>query len=158
MKFQSTAIHQIADIICSEKLNYNCTIIIGDNSSGKSFLVKELVNRWKENFPVYFIDAVNRGFQVTKVTSTKEKPEYRNTIVNTRLREEYFNMQDSFSCYGTSTERADIKLIIDQEGKVPVYEYNNLVVELFAEKLKGKSREDVLKICEPIYIIGFLTI
>lgn len=65
------------------------------------------MNRWKENFPVYFIDAVNRGFQVTKVTSTKEKPEYRNTIVNTRLREEYFNMQDSFSCYGTSTERAE---------------------------------------------------
>ncbi len=107
MKFQSTAIHQIADIICSGKLNADCTIIIGDNSSGKSFLVKELVNRWKENFPVYFIDAVNRGFQVAKVTSTKEKPEYRNTIVNTRLREEYFNVQDSFSCYGTSTERAE---------------------------------------------------
>lgn len=107
MKFQSTAIYQIADIICSEKLAYDCTIIIGDNSSGKSFLVKELVSRWKENVPVYFIDAVNRGFQVAKVTSTKEKPEYKSTIVNTRLREEYFNVQDSFSCYGTSTERVE---------------------------------------------------
>lgn len=60
--------------------------------------------------------------------------------------------------YRTSKLLEFIKLIIDQEGKVPVYEYNNLVVELFAEKLKGKSREDVLKICEPIYIIGFPTI
>ncbi len=55
--------------------------------------------------------------------------------------------------YRTSKLLEFIKVIIDQGGKVPVYEYNNLVVELFAEKLKGKTREDVLKICEPIYII-----
>ena len=60
--------------------------------------------------------------------------------------------------YRTSKLLEFIKVIIDQGGKVPVYEYNNLVVELFAEKLKGKTREDVLKICEPIYIIGFPTI
>lgn len=48
-----------------------------------------------------------------------------------------------------------IKNVIDNHGKIPAYEYNNLIVELFCKKLLGKSQEEILKICESIYIITF---
>ncbi len=48
-----------------------------------------------------------------------------------------------------------VRNIIDNKGKVPVYEYNNLIVELFRKKLSGKSREEILKICESIFVITF---
>ena len=48
-----------------------------------------------------------------------------------------------------------VKNVIDNDGKMPEYEYNNLVVELFRKKLSDKSRKEILKICESIYIITF---
>ena len=30
-------------------------------------------------------------------------------------------------------------------------EYNHLIVELFVEKLQGKTKEEVLKICTALY-------
>ena len=56
--------------------------------------------------------------------------------------------------YCTGQLMAFVRQVVDQQGKVPKYEYNNLVVELFAEKLSGKTEEEVLKICQAIYIIG----
>ena len=50
-----------------------------------------------------------------------------------------------------------IRNVIDGEGCMPAYEYNNLVVELFAEKLKPLERAEILKICEKNYIAGFLS-
>ena len=107
MKFQPEAMEQITNLVANHMLPNECSVVVGDNSSGKSFFVRQLVLRWKDKIPVYFLDAVNRGFNVSKVTGTKERPEYKDSIVSTRLREEYFNMQDSFSCYGTSTERIE---------------------------------------------------
>ena len=60
--------------------------------------------------------------------------------------------------YCTGQLMAFVRQVVDQQGKVPKYEYNNLVVELFAEKLSGKTEEEVLKICQAIYIIGFPSI
>lgn len=48
-----------------------------------------------------------------------------------------------------------VRNIIDNNGKIPVYEYNNLTADLFRQKLSGKTREEVLKICRSIYIIAF---
>lgn len=48
-----------------------------------------------------------------------------------------------------------LKGVIDNGGVIPSYEYNNMTVELFREKLVGKSKEEVLKICEAIYAITF---
>ena len=50
-----------------------------------------------------------------------------------------------------------IRNVIDSGGALPQYEYPNMVVELFAERLKQRSREDRLKLCEAIFISGFLT-
>lgn len=48
-----------------------------------------------------------------------------------------------------------IKIVIDNNGKIPIYEYNNLVVKLFCEKISGKSQSEVLKICTSIYVVAF---
>ena len=56
---------------------------------------------------ILFIDAVNRGFDVTKVTNDIRESDYKRTIINTRIQEEYFNIKDSFNCYGTVTERIE---------------------------------------------------
>lgn len=107
MKFCPDSIQQIVEILQKGQLTYNTAIIIGDNSSGKSLLVKQLVQRVKDKKGIYFIDAVNRGFDVTKVTRNIEKPEYKDILIETRTQEPYFNIQDSFNCYGTSTERVE---------------------------------------------------
>lgn len=48
-----------------------------------------------------------------------------------------------------------IKNVIDNNGSLPKYEYNNLTVKLFCEKLVNKSSEEVFKICKNIFIIMF---
>ena len=49
-----------------------------------------------------------------------------------------------------------IKNIVDNNGKIPQYEYNNIIIELFCEKLKNKTSAEILKICEGIYSVIFL--
>ena len=49
-----------------------------------------------------------------------------------------------------------VKLVIDQRGQIPVYENNNLIVELFRKKLSARTPREILKICENIYRITFL--
>lgn len=48
-----------------------------------------------------------------------------------------------------------IRNIIDNDGNIPTYEYNNLVVELFKKKISSKSKEEVLKICKSIFKVAF---
>ena len=84
MKFQPEAMEQITNLVANHMLPNECSVVVGDNSSGKSFFVRQLVLRWKDKIPVYFLDAVNRGFNVSKVTGTKERPEYKDSIVSTR--------------------------------------------------------------------------
>ena len=51
-----------------------------------------------------------------------------------------------------------IKSMIDSGGVLQKYEYNNMIVELFAEKLKGRTAEEKVRICSRIYIMMFLKI
>lgn len=98
-------IKNIADKIVNEKLTYNDTILIGDNSIGKSDLLRELLKRNQED-EMYYVDTVNRCFVVEKVEFERKKKnmEYNRAILDTRLEERYFNLQDSFNVYGTLTE------------------------------------------------------
>ena len=104
MKFGMERIDEIVKKMLQEKLSYSNSIIVGDNSSGKSLLLKRLIEEAEKNNRVYFIDAVNRNFNVKKVAKFEKKPEYKSTILKTRIREDYFNLVDSFNCYGTATE------------------------------------------------------
>ncbi len=69
MQFGMDSLNNISRKIVDRDLKYADTIIIGDNSSGKSLLLRMLVEKACDTDSVYFIDAANRGFDVTKVTN-----------------------------------------------------------------------------------------
>lgn len=107
MKSGEDSLISIAELLRERRLKYTDTIIIGDNSSGKSLLLKILIESLGKTDSVYFIDAVNRGFDVRMVIEESKKPEYKQTVVSTRIQKEFFNLKDSFNCYGTMTERIE---------------------------------------------------
>lgn len=130
MKFGLDMMKGIIDKISEGKLPYVDNVIIGDNSSGKTLLLKLFIEKNKNEGAVYFIDAVNRGFDVKKISKTNTKPEYKKTILETRLQESYFNLVDSFNCFGTLTERIEI-----------IYQlYEKEVQELFYELTNDRFR------------------
>lgn len=49
-----------------------------------------------------------------------------------------------------------IKNIIDNGGIQQEYEYNNIIVKLFSDKLKGKTEEEKVDICSKIYALIFI--
>jgi len=76
-------------------------IIIGDNSSGKSELLKLLVKKY--NGECYFIDSINRYFDINKigiVDLDNQNYNYKN-IVKKRIADNYFNIKDSFDFDGS---------------------------------------------------------
>ena len=107
IKFCVNPINQLVEILQKGQMPYENTIIIGDNSSGKSLLLRQFIKNMEDKKETYFIDAVNRVFDVTKITKAIEMPEYKETIIETRIQDQYFNIQDSFNCYGTLTERVE---------------------------------------------------
>ncbi|MDE6314156.1 MAG: hypothetical protein K2M46_11180 [Lachnospiraceae bacterium] len=90
------------------QLIYPHSLIIGDNASGKSELIRKLVEeKLQAQERVYFIDSVNRYFDVSKIDESKVEVEKEITIVEKRISLDYFNTTDSFSMYGTDTERIE---------------------------------------------------
>lgn len=108
MKFGLEMIDNIIEKMALEKLPHLNNVVIGDNSSGKSLLLKKFIEKVKSCSEVYFIDAVNRGFDVKKISKLEERPKYKSTILETRMEENFFNLTDSFNCYGTLTERVEM--------------------------------------------------
>ena len=132
MKFGLEMINHIIDKISNEELPYTDNIIIGENSSGKTLLLKLFIEKIKDDRAVYFIDAVNRGFDVKKVSKTNKSPKYKKTILDTRLQDENFNLVDSFNCFGTLTERIEI-----------IYQlYEKEVQDLFCELTNDRFKID----------------
>ncbi len=77
MKFGLETINHIVKKIHSNELPYGDNVVIGDNSSGKTLLLKLFIEMVRNDQAVYFIDAVNRGFDVKEetygYTNAKEK-------------------------------------------------------------------------------------
>lgn len=48
-----------------------------------------------------------------------------------------------------------VRNVVDNEGRIPQYEYNNWVVEQFCKQIEDKSQEDIFKICKTIFISLF---
>jgi len=86
---------EINNKINENSLKYSSTIIIGDNSTGKSELLKLIIKNNKENY--YFIDSPNRFFDITKVINEKniDFGDYKE-VVKQRLEINHFNLADSF--------------------------------------------------------------
>ena len=132
MKFGLEMINHIIDKIYKEELPYTDSIIIGENSSGKTLLLKLFIEKTKNDRAVYFIDAVNRVFDVKKVSKTDKSPKYKKTIIDTRLQDMNFNLVDSFNCFGTLTERVEI-----------IYQlYEKEVQDLFFELTNDRFKRD----------------
>lgn len=96
MRSYQEMVSRVCRILTEKKLEYPDTIIIGDNSSGKSDVLKQLMqNDGKGQF--YFIDAVNRSFDISQIGETSF-PDivYSAEISRYRLKEDVFNLKDSF--------------------------------------------------------------
>ena len=96
MKSYQTMLDRVCNSIISGNLEYKDTIIIGDNSSGKSDVLKRLIqNDEEEKF--YFIDAVNRYFDIEQITPDPvQKINYSKEINKQRVEEDTFNYKDTF--------------------------------------------------------------
>lgn len=85
MKFYQTMLDRVCNSIISGNLEYKDTIIIGDNSSGKSDVLRQLVQNDKEE-KFYFIDAVNRYFDIEQITpNLVQKINYSKEIVAIKI-------------------------------------------------------------------------
>lgn len=51
-----------------------------------------------------------------------------------------------------------VKNVIDANGELPDYEYSNFVVQLFADKIKEKTKKERVSICSAIYPSMFLKV
>lgn len=107
MKFGMDALVSISEKLLNRGLKYGDSVIIGENSCGKSLLLRLLVQKAGKTDSIYFLDAVNRGFDVGKVVKEMKKPAYKRTIIDTRIQDDFFNLKDSFNCFGTMTERIE---------------------------------------------------
>ena len=61
MRSGSETIKAVVEDILTGRLPYRDNVVIGDNSSGKTLLLKLFIERAKDSENIYFIDAVNRG-------------------------------------------------------------------------------------------------
>lgn len=107
MKFGMDALVSISEKLLNRGLKYGDSVIIGENSCGKSLLLRLLIQKAGKTDSIYFLDAVNRGFDVGKVVRETKKPAYKRTIIDTRIQDDFFNLKDSFNCFGTMTERIE---------------------------------------------------
>lgn len=90
---------EVKNKILNDEFKHKNSIIIGDNASGKSELIKQLLTMTEEGY--YFIDSVNRSFDYTKVSSSKNiEGSYKN-VLDLRLSTNKFNLKDSFGIYET---------------------------------------------------------
>lgn len=138
MKFGLEMINNIVRKMFAEELPYADSVIVGDNSSGKTLLLKLFIEK-AINHNVYFIDTVNRGFNAKKISKTGEKPEYKKTILQTRIQEKYFNLVDSFNCFGTFTERVEmIYQLYEKEIQSLFYEITDDRFEILYDNPLGE--------------------
>lgn len=96
MKSYQEMVSRVCRILIEKELEYPDTIIIGDNSSGKSDVLKQLMQS-DEKEQLYFIDAVNRSFDISQIGEISF-PDivYSTEISRYRLKEDVFNLKDSF--------------------------------------------------------------
>ncbi len=109
MSSYQNMIRSLVDKIWDGQLKYQNTILIGDNSIGKSDVLRELLRKDK-NGGIYFLDAVNRRFLIERVEFEKKKKDitYNSKILDTRLDKMYFNVADSFQIFGTATDGVEV--------------------------------------------------
>lgn len=104
------------ELLEKNSLPYENTIIIGDNAIGKSEVIKHFVkSRAEKGEGIYYLDAVNRSFHVSRLNDGLKEVEFSNKITELRLKDENFNLVDTWAYYGTQTECIEIIYHLYQE-------------------------------------------
>ena len=91
---------RVTETICENVDNEKNYILVGDNSSGKSEVLKMVIEKCLD-YPIYFIDSVNRTFDTNKVELVSKM--YKNAkmdsecVVRERIDAFNFNLQDVFN-------------------------------------------------------------
>lgn len=136
MAYYQNMINELADIISEHKLQYDSTIIIGNNSSGKSELLKAvLLKTGFENW--YLIDSVNRYFnsnQIFKMSGEGSKVQFSEKVTEHRLKEDNYNLKDSFYYMGVPTSIENFYFGFEEEIRKLVRQF--LGVELDVRQTK----------------------
>ena len=97
-----TMLTEIKNKILNKELKHRNTIIVGDNSSGKSEILRQILINQQNGY--YFIDSVNRSFNYEKVSKSEDLFETYKSVVKYRLSENNFNLVDTFDLHGTGLD------------------------------------------------------
>ena len=133
MKCYQLMVKEVKELLSSQKLPYKDTIIIGDNSSGKSDILLQYI---KDNSAedIFFIDAVNRYFDVSQVSEViSDEIEFSPEIKMNRLAEDKFNLEDSFYYKGVPRAVEDFYIAYQE----PLQEMMNQFLNISFKVRKG---------------------
>lgn len=139
MCYQNT-INELITIIHESELPYDNTIIIGNNSSGKSDLLKQLLMKTTTE-SWYLIDSVNRYFnlsQIFKVNGECSKIQFSKNILEHRLMEDNYNLKDTFYYMGVPTSIENFYFDFSSEIARLIYQFLNVNFEIKQSKVGYK--------------------
>jgi len=132
IKNYNNMLKEIKYKIENEKLKYKNTIIIGDNSSGKSELLRNILLDKKEGY--YFIDSVNRSFNYEKIENTQQVADTYINVLEYRLEENIFNLKDSFDFNKTGMGFIEeVYLNFEEELKILIRDFLNIDFDIIIE-------------------------
>lgn len=120
-------------------------IIVGDNSSGKSDILKSIIKNLPQS-ECYYIDSCNRVFEYKNTLNTGDNLLKTEDILKARLEEENFNLKDSFGTIGN----------IERYYSIYKTEFLSLINEflekdIIIEEENGIKWDKVLKVDGEIY-------
>jgi len=140
---------KIKNKILNKELNHRNTIIVGDNSSGKSEVLKQLLVNQENGY--YFIDSVNRSFKYEKVDTLDDLVGTYKSVVKYRLSENNFNLVDTFDLYKTGTDVIEkVYFNYDKELKIMLKNFLNIDFEITIKDDKILGKKKVLSIGDGI--------
>ena len=111
MKFCQSVVNNAVKVLIQKKMKHMHTILIGENASGKSAVIREYIMEMLDRGEgIYYIDSVNRYFDVSKVSTpyTQIQNSSNMGVVKTRVEREYFNLKDTFSLFGTLNDQIEL--------------------------------------------------
>ena len=123
---------EIKNKILNNEFKYRNTIIVGDNSSGKSEILKQILSTHENGY--YFIDSINRSFNYEKVRKTEDLFETYGSVVKYRLRENNFNLVDTFDLYKTGMGFIEeVYFNYHEELKIMIKNFLNIDFEIYGK-------------------------
>lgn len=140
---------EIKNKILNKEFKHKNTIIVGDNSSGKSEILKQLLIDKEKGY--YFIDSVNRSFNYEKINVSDDLDETYKFVVKYRLNENNFNLVDTFDLYKTGTDVIEkVYLNYDKELKKMLKNFLNIDFKITVKTDEIIGEKKVLDIGEGI--------